>query len=136
TLGGAAEVSADGSPTPSVVEFAQHGVETAIATDDGSLGWKGFAAGLFTRWLEAQDGPADRLVVYSCGPEPMMRAVGEACIARGIECQLALERHMACGMGTCQSCIVKLRARGEPGWQYKLVCTDGPVFNAEDILWD
>jgi len=134
-LGGAAEVSADGSPTAAVTDFAACGVETAVATDDGSLGWKGLAADLFSRWLEAQDGPADRLVVYSCGPEAMMRAVGEACIARGVECQLALERHMACGMGTCQSCIVKLRAEGEPGWQYKLACTDGPIFGAEEILW-
>jgi len=135
-IGGAAEVSPDGSPTSSVVDFAAHGVQAAIATDDGSLGWRGLAAELFRRWLEAQDGPAGRLVVYSCGPEAMMRAVGEACIARGVECQLALERHMACGMGTCQSCIVKIRADCEAGWEYKLACTDGPVFSAEEILWD
>ena len=65
-----------------------------------------------------------------------MRAVGEMCVSRNITCQLALERHMACGMGTCQSCVVKIRDHSETGWSYKLCCTDGPVFNADRIVWD
>ncbi|MCP4594043.1 MAG: dihydroorotate dehydrogenase electron transfer subunit, partial [bacterium] len=83
-----------------------------------------------------QEDPAGRLVVYSCGPEPMMRAVGRMCVDRDIDCQLALERHMGCGMGTCQSCVFRMRADNEQGWVYKLVCTDGPVFAARDIVWD
>ena len=43
---------------------------------------------------------------------------------------------MACGMGTCQSCIVKIRNANPQGWSYKLCCTDGPVFAAGDILWE
>ena len=42
---------------------------------------------------------------------------------------------MACGMGTCQSCIVKTRTAEPPGWKYSLCCTDGPVFDARDVLW-
>ena len=85
-----------------------------------------------------------------------MRRVGEVCLARDIPCQLALERYMACGMGTCQSCIVRIRHEQPPalsagpapdglprrsdakparGWSYKLCCTDGPVFDAADVLW-
>ena len=135
-LTGEAEASELGSPTLCAAEFAAHGIETAIATDDGSLGWKGFAPGAFEQWLAGQDAAAAELVVYACGPEPMMRAVGAMCTARGIECQLALERHMGCGMGTCQSCVVKVRTDDEQGWRYRLVCTDGPVFDAASIVWD
>ena len=135
-LTGEAEVSALGSPSLCVAEFAAHGAEAALATDDGSLGWKGFAPEPFERWLATQERPAEELVVYSCGPEAMMRAVAGICLGHGIECQLALERHMACGMGTCQSCVVKTRTESEAGWHYQLVCTDGPVFDALDVLWD
>ena len=135
-LTGEAEVSELGSPALCAKEFAAHGIATAIATDDGSLGFKGFAPEAFERWLAERDAPADRLAVYSCGPEPMMRAVGRLCAAAGVDCQLALERHMGCGMGTCQSCVFKMRADNEQGWTYKLVCADGPVFDAKDVVWD
>jgi len=134
-LTGEAEVSQLGSPALCADEFAAHGIEAAIATDDGSIGWKGFAPEPFARWLAEQDAPADRLVVYSCGPEAMMRSVAEISTAAGVECQLALERHMACGMGTCQSCVVRIREDCEQGWAYRLVCTDGPVFDARQIVW-
>ena len=135
-LTGEAKVSPAGAPSLCIAEFAAHGVETVLATDDGSLGMKGFVPEAFERWLGSRAAGGDGLVVYSCGPEPMMRAVGETCVARGIECQLALERHMGCGMGTCQSCVVRIRADNEAGWAYKLVCTDGSVFDARDVLWD
>jgi len=136
TLTGDVAVSSAGEPSLCVAEFAACGIATALASDDGSLGLEGFAPEAFERWLGARGGSPEELVVYSCGPEAMMRAVGEACVARGIDCQLALERHMGCGMGTCQSCVVRIRADNEAGWTYKLVCTDGPVFDARDVLWD
>jgi len=74
-------------------------------------------------------------VAYCCGPEALMKAVGEICITRGIECQLALERYMACGMGTCQSCNVRIRDDSTRGWSYKLCCTDGPIFDAREVVW-
>lgn len=126
----------DGGPSLCAAEFAHAQTPTAIATDDGSLGVKGFVTEAFERWLETQKAQAGELVVYSCGPEVMMRRVGEICLARHIECYLSLERHMACGMGTCQSCVVKIRDDSEAGWSYKLCCTDGPVFAAGDIVWE
>ncbi len=141
TLAPDTDVSAAGEPAQCTREFSAFGVPTAIATDDGSLGRKGFVSEALTNWL-GESHAAGELVVYSCGPEAMMRAVADICIARDIECQLALERHMACGMGTCQSCIVKIRDEidsrddtEEKGWSYKLCCTDGPVFNASDVVW-
>jgi dihydroorotate dehydrogenase electron transfer subunit len=65
----------------------------------------------------------------------MMQAVAELCIRHGVPCQVAMERHMACGVGTCQSCVVKVRDTSPAGYAYKLCCTDGPVFAARQILW-
>ena len=129
-------VPADVCPTPCAEPLAGVGVESVIATDDGSLGVKGLVSEALERWLGAQAAPAERMVVYCCGPEEMMRAVGDTCIAAGIECQLAMERHMACGMGTCQSCVVKIRDDSPAGWAFKLCCTDGPVFDARNVVWE
>ena len=130
------EVRADGQPTHSAAELAAHGVDTGLVTDDGSLGLGGFVHQALERWLAEGGCDPQDLVVYACGPELMMRAVGDLCIAADIECYLSLERYMACGMGTCQSCVCKLRSETDQGWAYKLCCKDGPVFEAADIVWD
>jgi len=135
TLNSDAEPATTGRPTLCVTEFAAHGVPTAVATDDGSVGFGGMVSEAFGKWLNAHVEDADELTVYCCGPEPMMQAVGETCVSRGIECQLAMERHMACGMGACQSCVVKVRHDDRPGWSFRLCCTDGPVFDARRIVW-
>ncbi len=132
----AAQVSPEGAPSGCIAEFAAFGAEAAVATDDGTLGATGLVSDVFERWLDGGRVRAEELAVYSCGPEPMMRAVGEICIARGAACQLSLERVMACGMGTCQSCVCKVRADNADGWEYKLCCADGPVFDAGEIMWD
>ena len=79
--------------------------------------------------------------IYTCGPEPMMKRVADIAISRGIPCQIAVERAMACGMGTCQSCCIKVRKpdpRQPPlvgkDWCYRLACTDGPVFRGRPAL--
>lgn len=129
------EPAADGTPTPCVRELSAACIDAAVATDDGSLGFHGLVSEAFLRWFETHDFDPRDVVVYACGPEPMLRAVGDLCLRRGIECRLSLERHMACGMGTCQSCVVRVRAETPEGWAYKLCCTDGPVFDAADLLW-
>jgi len=123
-------------PARCVEQFADRCADSIIATDDGSLGYHGVVSQAFDRWLDNTAAGAGQLAVYACGPEPMMRAVGQTCIERGIECQLAMERHMACGMGTCQSCVVKTRSDDKQGWAFRLCCTDGPIFDARDIVWD
>jgi dihydroorotate dehydrogenase electron transfer subunit len=125
----------DADPRPCVREFAERGAQSVVATDDGSAGFHGLISHALEKRLDLNEfDPAD-LVVYTCGPEGMMRAVAEACAKRSIECYVAMERHMACGVGTCQSCACKVRATGERGWEFKLCCTDGPVFDARDIVW-
>ena len=65
----------------------------------------------------------------------MLKAVRRLAIEAGVPCQLAVEEHMACGMGTCIGCVIETvePATGEEG--YSLVCTDGPVFPAERLRW-
>jgi dihydroorotate dehydrogenase electron transfer subunit len=130
-----ARIATDGTPTPCIVELAAVGASTVVATDNGSLGYRGLVSEAFAAWLEKSKTVAGQMVVYSCGPEAMMQAVAAACLAANIECQLALERHMACGMGTCQSCIVKTKADNDTGWKFSLCCTDGPIFDAKQVLW-
>ena len=128
-------VNSSGRPTMCIREFAAHGAASVVATDDGSLGVAALAHEAVAAYLDRR-GKDDDLAVYACGPEPMLKAVAEICRRRQMPCQVALERHMACGMGTCQGCIVKVRDDSAPGWRYKLACTDGPVFEAPELVWE
>ena len=135
TLVPGARADRDGRATPCVAEFAACGAETIAASDDGSVGLHGYISEAFAAWLAGGGLAGGELAVYCCGPEEMMQAVAKTCIAAGVACQLALERHMACGMGACQSCVVKTAAPDPPGWKFSLCCTDGPVFDARRVLW-
>lgn len=97
-----------------------------IATDDGSEGERGFVTALSERLLAGTSFD----VVYTCGPEAMSRIVAAQAAARGVHCQVSLERLMACGIGACLSCVCTT-VRGR-----ERACVDGPVFDAEDVLWD
>ena len=125
-----------GWPSLCAREFTRWEAEVTVSTDDGSLGFSGRVTDALWNWVDqGRIDPTDK-IVYTCGPEPMMQAVADGCIRRSIACQVAMERKMACGMGTCQSCVCKTRADGRPGWQYSLVCTDGTIFDARQLLWD
>jgi dihydroorotate dehydrogenase electron transfer subunit len=119
-----------------VEEFARHGIPSVITTDDGSFGFRGYVTQALERYLDAL--PAGvKPVIYTCGPEPMMKRVAEIASARNLECQIAVERAMACGMGTCQSCVIRVRRPSSGGrdWVYRLACTDGPIFSGKELLW-
>ena len=120
-------------PTLHVHEFAQYHIPTVVSTDDGSSGNKGFVTHALERHA-ARYQPA-KAVVFCCGPTPMMRATAEVAARLSLQCYASLEQPMACGMGTCQSCVIKYRPAGAADWVYKLTCTDGPVFATTDILW-
>lgn len=96
-----------------------------ITTDDGSLGIKGTALAALPDLL--QTGQFDR--IYTCGPAPMMQAVAAEAAKFNIECEVSLERFMACGIGACLSCSCATKS----GSRVK-VCTDGPVFNAKEVV--
>ena len=124
---------------PNVAEFARHNVRAVLSTDDGSYGYRGFVTQALEQHLDRffADPSQPRPTIYTCGPEPMMKRVADIAAARGLPVQIAVERAMACGMGTCQSCVIKVRTGDDEAnpWRYRLACTDGPVFAGSDLLW-
>jgi len=121
-------------------EFVSHGVRVELATDDGSFGFKGLVTELLDSCLESTLTREINTRVYSCGPMPMMREVARVCHERGIEsCQVSLESAMACGLGVCMGCVTKACDHHEEScddWRYSRVCTDGPVFDAKELVWE
>lgn len=129
--------SPEGDPVLNAAEFAESGYPTVITTDDGSMGMKGFVTAALQRFIDKNPSlPRERTVVFVCGPTPMMRATAAVAEKAGIPCQVSLEQPMACGMGTCQSCVIRVKQDTAPdGWVYKLTCTDGPVFDSRLLKW-
>jgi dihydroorotate dehydrogenase electron transfer subunit len=77
---------------------------------------------------------APRTVLYACGPHPMLAALTPIAEKYDLPYQASLEASMACGFGACVGCVVPVKG-GEGHRTYRLVCKDGPVFDAHDILW-
>jgi dihydroorotate dehydrogenase electron transfer subunit len=111
-----------------VDDFRAVGVEVHLASDDGSVGFKGFVTQLLAS--HGKNGP-----LIGCGPEPMLHALAKVARAWGVPCQVSLETPMACGVGICFSCVTKVTTPGD-GWDYKRVCVDGPVFDATHLVWE
>ena len=99
-------------------QFESLGCRTTVATADGSYGVKGFVTDAL---------PEDYSYFYTCGPEPMLRAVWKATKTGG---QLSFEERMGCGFGACMGCSCKTLTG------YKRICKEGPVMEKEEILWE
>ena len=110
-------------------DFGKTGAETVLCTDDGSAGVHGFVTEPLAEILEKNG--AD--MVYACGPTPMLKKVSEICSEKNIPCEISLEERMACGVGACLGCACRIKKNGEEVFAH--VCKDGPVFNAEEVLW-
>ena len=101
-------------------EFQALGCPTLVATADGSYGQKGFVTDLLhTAGLRCD-------YFYTCGPEPMLRAVYNACACPG---QLSFEERMGCGFGACMGCTCRTK------YGAKRICKDGPVLKREEVIW-
>lgn len=110
-------------------EFKKVCNNLSITTDDGSYGEKGFAIKKLEEDIEKEKPD----VIYACGPLPMLKAVKELAIKFNIPCQISLEEKMACGMGVCLGCAVKIAASPKDAPEYMHVCKAGPVFCATDV---
>jgi len=98
-------------------------------TEDGSVGAKGFVTADLERIINEKQ--VD--VIYTCGPDAMMKAVGKIAMKLGVECYLSLEEYMACGLGACYGCAVAMKANNDQGFVYKRVCKDGPIFEINEL---
>ncbi|MBR2405229.1 MAG: dihydroorotate dehydrogenase electron transfer subunit [Clostridia bacterium] len=99
-------------------EFSDLGVKTIITTADGSYGIKGFVTDAISE-IEYDE-------FYTCGPEPMLKAVYDATSTSG---QFSFEERMGCGFGACMGCSCKTK------YGNKRICKDGPVLVKEEIIW-
>lgn len=127
----------DGRPRPCVALPGGARYPATVMTDDGSLGMPGLVTDGLALWRARPSGPAaSDALVLACGPEGMLKAVAAWTRACGLRCQLCIERTMGCGLGTCLSCVVRVRdAARAGGWRWALACTEGPVFE-RDVLID
>lgn len=106
--------------------FKDSAEEIFITTDDGSVGMKGFAIDAIPVILEKHD--IKNILI--CGPTIMMEGIAKLAIKQGINCQVSLEKRMACGIGVCLGCTFEGKKTGKR-WK---ICGDGPVFEAEEVF--
>jgi len=104
-----------------------------ISSDDGTVGYHGSVVEMFEKDVLSYN-PEDTMI-YACGPRPMLKKLAGLGEVPRFRCQALLEEHMACGLGACLGCAIRVRD-GEGRGAYRRVCTDGPVFNIQDIEWD
>lgn len=102
-------------------DFRKLGAKVYVATEDGSKGHKGLVTDLFVKKI--------RNTIYACGPKPMLKAVAKIANKNRLACQVSMEEYMGCGTGICMGCSIETFSGN------RLVCKDGPVFDAKEIIW-
>lgn len=113
-----------------VTGLKDRGVEVELATEDGTLGHKGLVTDLLKRFL-AERGEDPDMEGFVCGPRAMLKLVQSMADATSFDWQVSMEERMACGVGVCLGCGVRMRQGG-----YRMVCSDGPVFDLKEVLLD
>lgn len=117
-----------GARTASRIPIGQLPAGTRICTDDGSSGFHGTVLKLIERDFASA---ATGLTLYACGPHGMMKAVAAWAQAASVPCWVSLEQTMACAVGACMGCVVKIHHEK----QYSRVCAEGPVYAADRLDW-
>ncbi|MBF0446126.1 MAG: dihydroorotate dehydrogenase electron transfer subunit [Magnetococcales bacterium] len=113
------------------------GIPSRLASFEAKPGFfHGYVTELAARILQEMDNQQrEKTVLYICGPTPMMKAAAKVAVKFNIGGQVSLEEHMACGFGGCAGCVAPIKD-ADDGWNYRRVCTDGPVFDLKDVVWD
>ncbi|MFH0877085.1 MAG: dihydroorotate dehydrogenase electron transfer subunit [Candidatus Omnitrophota bacterium] len=112
-----------------VKEFKKLGCSVKLATDDGSRGFKGNVTELLNKILlsTVDRGPS---TICACGPRAMLAATAQIARRHHVPAEISLEEFMGCGLGACLGCVVRTTAG------YRRICHDGPVFDAQEVLWE
>jgi dihydroorotate dehydrogenase electron transfer subunit len=124
-----------------------------ICTDDGSMGKQGTVVDLLNDFLTHHSSLITRYSLYACGRKSMLEAVSRIALEKGIKGYVSAEENMACGVGACLGCAIKVKSKKlkvksqkvknlnselrthNSGLVYKMVCKEGPVFPIEEIVW-
>jgi dihydroorotate dehydrogenase electron transfer subunit len=112
-------------------ELEGFGAKVVYATEDGSVGHRGFVTAPLVERLATAKDAGESVALLACGPTPMLQAVRKLALEYGVPGFLCLEEQMACGFGVCLGCAVPVY--GELPYRY--CCTDGPVFDAREVRW-
>jgi dihydroorotate dehydrogenase (NAD+) catalytic subunit len=122
--------AATGEEVRGYLAASPEGITRWSASEDGGEGHRGPVTEPLTRLIDERHGRGGEPLVLACGPEVMLSAVRDICLGQGVECWVLLEALMACGTGLCQGCAVPAADGG-----YRLVCRDGPLFDARELAW-
>ena len=141
-------------------EFHALGWDIRVTTEDGSHGEKGLVTQPLlaelrrSRGNEAQTGKSEiqnpksksdqslltsaatrrKVKLYACGPTPMLKAVGKIAEDFNVPAELSMDEHMCCGVGVCLTCVIPVKAGDS--WEYQRTCTEGPVFDSHQVVWE
>ena len=100
-----------------------------VSTDDGSNGNKGSICDYLEKLVD--EFKPEKII--TCAPYPVLKFIAEFAVSKQIECDVCMEKVMACGVGVCRGCAIKIKQNGEI--INKTVCKDGPVFNGAEVQW-
>jgi dihydroorotate dehydrogenase electron transfer subunit len=110
------------------------GIASRLASLQGFAGcYEGFVTGLAAYWIEHAGVAREEIEIFACGPTPMLKAVQQLARRTGIPAEISLEEYMACAVGGCAGCTVRVDLPGGPAM--KRVCVDGPVFDADRVVF-
>jgi dihydroorotate dehydrogenase electron transfer subunit len=112
-------------------DFAALGWDVCVTTEDGSHGEKGLVTQPLLAELKRGVGGKK---LFACGPTGMLKAVGKIAEDFNLPAELSMDEHMCCGVGVCLTCVIPVKT-GD-GWEYQRTCTEGPVFDSRNILWE
>jgi len=134
-------------------EFQALGWDVRVTTEDGSHGKKGLVTNLLLAELRSSRGneaqtkktktkrslltsaaTSRKVKIYACGPTGMLKAVGKIADDFKVPAELSMDEHMCCGVGVCLTCVIPVKIGDS--WEYQRTCTEGPVFDAEKVVWE
>ncbi|MCL2169998.1 MAG: dihydroorotate dehydrogenase electron transfer subunit [Defluviitaleaceae bacterium] len=110
-------------------DFDKFANELFVFTDDGTCGIKGN----IIYGLKSLENP-EFDTIFGCGPHGMLKALAKFASDKGMPCHVSIEERMACSVGACLACVCKVHEGG--GVAYKRVCSQGPVFDAKELVWE
>lgn len=115
-------------------EFRALGWEVIVATEDGSLGTRGWVTVALDQRLQTVVAQQTPFELFACGPDGLLQGVGMRAQTHKMRGWLSLDKHMVCGVGACLACVQTLRRADGTTWTGR-VCHDGPIFEAHEIVW-
>jgi len=116
-----------------VDDFRALGWDVRVTTEDGSLGRAGKVTDALDDWW-TNEAAGRTPELFACGPGGMLKAVADRALAHGWTAWTSMDNNMGCGVGACLTCVLKVRDSN--GWTWARACSEGPVFEAREVLWE